>query len=201
MLSEQRVVSPACRVPCRHSVDSCRAWFWTILIFHIAFISRVCVHVCSRIRLIGPSPSLRRLRKSSRGPYCTGLGFLLRVSPRFNQFLLFIFILLVRLDPQSSRHLCPQLDTMPLLDLLSEAGVDHALLLQHVDATELFRGYLDAVHGSASARDVLDLQLCWGELGRQLVPDGRLEVVEVVGLLGHVGCRGRRGRGSGGGIG
>lgn len=89
-----------------------------------------------------------------------------------------------------------QLDAVPALDLVAQGLVDHALLLEHVDAAEALRGDLDAVHGPAAARDVLHGQLRGRELGHEQVPDLGLGVVEEVGLL-----EGGRGGGLGAGLG
>lgn len=76
-----------------------------------------------------------------------------------------------------------ELYSVPCLHQVTENGVDHPLLLEHVCAAKLLRADLDPVHGPTAARYVLNHQLDRAELLGEAVPYFGLGFVEEVGLL------------------
>ena len=104
----------------------------------------------------------RRSTSSLRMRDCT-LGLLLthqHIKPWVKSYTWIITVNLQHVHTRGSLSCCPcpQLNAMPLCDLLLQHLVDQLVLLDHRQALELGRLNLDCVHRSASAADVLYLE-------------------------------------------
>lgn len=83
----------------------------------------------------------------------------------------------------SSRHAGLDLDAVPLLDQVTESGIDQALLLKHVEATELLGADVDTIHGAAASRDVSHDEVGRRKFADQDVPNLGLSLIQVFRLF------------------